>query len=78
MNGLTWADVNDRVLAAPKHGDVEVWELHLEACIYANQAQKALEDYWATKTTLITSVVSTKAGSTSRSSTTRSIPTSTR
>ncbi|CAD0092306.1 unnamed protein product, partial [Aureobasidium vineae] len=28
VNGVTWADVNDRVLATPKRGDVEVWELH--------------------------------------------------
>jgi bilirubin oxidase len=28
VNGVVWSDVNDRVLATPKRGDVEVWELH--------------------------------------------------
>ncbi|KAG9528202.1 oxidase cueO precursor, partial [Aureobasidium melanogenum] len=59
------------------------WFQSLEAYVNVNQAEKALEDYWATKTTLVTSVVSTKSSpvtssastkssSTSRSSTTRS------
>lgn len=51
------------------------WFQSLEAYVNVNQAEKALADYWATKTTLVTSVVSTKSSSTSRSSTLRSTST---